>query len=181
MLKAIETVYKGYRFRSRLEARWAVFFDAAGIDYQYEPEGFELSCGRYLPDFYIPKWDCYIEVKGQPPTKIEIEKAGELASGSGKNVYIIGNQLDEWNDTHVLEPYRTDGLEGLPGCYSHNTISNLYECLTHKQVLGFYPSQNCNGEGAIHGYCLRGPILNKAYNAAKQARFEHGETPLVRY
>jgi hypothetical protein len=25
--KAIETHYKGYRFRSRLEARWAVFFD----------------------------------------------------------------------------------------------------------------------------------------------------------
>lgn len=27
-VKAIDTVYKGYRFRSRLEARWAVFFDA---------------------------------------------------------------------------------------------------------------------------------------------------------
>jgi hypothetical protein len=27
-IKAIETSYKGYRFRSRLEARWAVFFDA---------------------------------------------------------------------------------------------------------------------------------------------------------
>ena len=39
-IKAIETYYKGYRFRSRLEARWAVFFDAAGIKYEYEPEGF---------------------------------------------------------------------------------------------------------------------------------------------
>lgn len=28
-IKAIDTYYKGYRFRSRLEARWAVFFDAA--------------------------------------------------------------------------------------------------------------------------------------------------------
>jgi hypothetical protein len=27
-IKAIETRYKGYRFRSRLEARWSVFFDA---------------------------------------------------------------------------------------------------------------------------------------------------------
>lgn len=25
--QVIETEYKGYRFRSRLEARWAVFFD----------------------------------------------------------------------------------------------------------------------------------------------------------
>lgn len=30
-MKAIETRYKGYRFRSRLEARWAVFFDALGL------------------------------------------------------------------------------------------------------------------------------------------------------
>lgn len=26
-IKAIDTIYKGYKFRSRLEARWAVFFD----------------------------------------------------------------------------------------------------------------------------------------------------------
>ena len=29
--------------RSRLEARWAVFFDTAGIAWQYEPEGFDLT------------------------------------------------------------------------------------------------------------------------------------------
>ena len=54
MLKAIETFYNGYRFRSRLEARWAVFFDSAGIEYVYEPEGFKLDNGLcYLPDFLI--------------------------------------------------------------------------------------------------------------------------------
>lgn len=42
MAKAIQTVYKGYKFRSRLEARWAVFFDALGITWQYEKEGYEL-------------------------------------------------------------------------------------------------------------------------------------------
>ncbi len=69
-IKAIETEYNGYRFRSRLEARWAVFFDAAGIDYQYEPEGFELGIAcygdsdKYLPDFYLPGLDVYAEVKG---------------------------------------------------------------------------------------------------------------------
>ncbi len=54
MIKAIETEYKGYRFRSRLEARWAVFFDELGLRYEYEPEGFELSDGTwYLPDFRV--------------------------------------------------------------------------------------------------------------------------------
>ena len=54
MIKAIETKYKGYRFRSRLEARWAVFFDACGYNWEYEPEGFDLGDGiYYLPDFKI--------------------------------------------------------------------------------------------------------------------------------
>lgn len=30
-IKAIETEYDGHRFRSRLEARWAVFFNAVGL------------------------------------------------------------------------------------------------------------------------------------------------------
>src|SRR4051812_37226757 len=53
-LQAIETAYKGCRFRSRLEARWAVYFDALGWHREYEPEGFELGEGlRYLPDFLL--------------------------------------------------------------------------------------------------------------------------------
>ena len=62
--KPIETSYDGYRFRSRLEARWAVFFNAANIEYQYEPEGF-VGMNRipYLPDFYLPQFDIYCEVK----------------------------------------------------------------------------------------------------------------------
>jgi hypothetical protein len=50
-IRPIETFYRGYRFRSRLEARWAVFLDAAGIRWQYEVEGFDLSGVYYLPDF----------------------------------------------------------------------------------------------------------------------------------
>lgn len=64
MIKPIETVYNGYRFRSRLEARWAVFFDTLNISYQYEPEGFDLGDGvKYLPDFYLPEFDMYVEIK----------------------------------------------------------------------------------------------------------------------
>lgn len=64
-MKAIETHYNGYRFRSRLEARWAVFFDTLGIRYEYEPEGFELSDGTYyLPDFWLPDLHLWVEVKG---------------------------------------------------------------------------------------------------------------------
>jgi hypothetical protein len=43
MIKTIPTTYNGIKFRSRLEARWAVFFDSINIKYRYEFEGFELE------------------------------------------------------------------------------------------------------------------------------------------
>lgn len=80
-MKAIETSYKGYRFRSRTEARWAIFFDAVGISYQYEPEGFDLGeHGCYLPDFYIPSVNAWVEIKGIKPTEQEFELAYQLHS-----------------------------------------------------------------------------------------------------
>lgn len=65
-IKAIPTRYKGYHFRSRLEARWAVFFDAMGLKWEYEPEGFDLDGELYLPDFRVwtPQGEpCWYEVK----------------------------------------------------------------------------------------------------------------------
>lgn len=65
-ITAIETRYAGCRFRSRLEARWAVFFDHLGIEWEYEPQGLVTSGGkrRYLPDFYLPRVKAWVEVKG---------------------------------------------------------------------------------------------------------------------
>jgi len=66
-------------FRSRLEARWAVFFDALGEEWQYEVEGFELPSGRYLPDFYLPKRKTYVEVKPGPgPKPVYVYMAGRI-------------------------------------------------------------------------------------------------------
>ena len=54
-IKAIETEYDGHRFRSRLEARWAVFFNAVGLTYEYEIEGFEMdgTCLLYTSSVMI--------------------------------------------------------------------------------------------------------------------------------
>lgn len=53
-MKAIQTTFKGYKFRSRTEARWAIFFDSLGLQWEYEPEGFDLGNGvYYLPDFKV--------------------------------------------------------------------------------------------------------------------------------
>jgi hypothetical protein len=74
MIKAIETYYNGYRFRSRLEARRAVFLDTVGIHYQYEPEGFDLDGLWYLPDLYVPALKAWIEIKPELPTGVEADK-----------------------------------------------------------------------------------------------------------
>lgn len=47
------TKYAGITFRSRLEARWALFFDALDIGWEYEPETFVLPGGQYTPDFRL--------------------------------------------------------------------------------------------------------------------------------
>jgi hypothetical protein len=52
-IKAIETKAFGHRFRSRLEARWALFFEEMEMGWEYEPEGFEIDGICYLPDFRV--------------------------------------------------------------------------------------------------------------------------------
>lgn len=79
MIKAINTQYKGYNFRSRTEARWAVFLDALGFEWEYEREGFHLPSGPYLPDFYLTQYNTYLEVKGQKFTELERQKCKELS------------------------------------------------------------------------------------------------------
>lgn len=48
-IKAHPTLYHGTMFRSRLEARWAAFFDLAGWAYEYE--AFDLV--GWTPDFLV--------------------------------------------------------------------------------------------------------------------------------
>jgi hypothetical protein len=99
-LQAIETAYSGCRFRSRLEARWAVFFGVLGVRYHYEPQGFDLGgvLGAYLPDFWLPPQSGfrggYVEIKGAVPTDREWEKAWWLGLGAGQTVYVFAGGVE---------------------------------------------------------------------------------------
>ena len=59
--KGIPTTYNDVRFRSRLEAQWAAFFDLLGWRWEYEP--YDLN--GYIPDFILigAKQHTAIEVK----------------------------------------------------------------------------------------------------------------------
>lgn len=60
-ISAIPTRYNGVQFRSRLEARWAAFFDLVGWKWDYEP----IDLDGYIPDFIVtdPSRQFLVEVK----------------------------------------------------------------------------------------------------------------------
>ncbi len=104
MLKAIDTRYANHLFRSRLEARWAKYFDELCTSWEYEKEGFDLGDGLwYLPDFYLPEHRIYAEVKPKKFNYKESLKCKKLAILSGcKVIELIG--LPNTNPTNLYVP-----------------------------------------------------------------------------
>jgi hypothetical protein len=179
-IKAIETHYNGYRFRSRLEARWAVFFDTLNVRYEYEPEGFELLDGTwYLPDFWIADLRSFIDVKGQVSERIDLTK---IHSWRKQDAIIVLCGTPGNADIKQYCPNRID---------EHCAFSLCQDCgaliLVDRDVL---PDKDvaicwvCSSRGANdfqvfklggEGFIVPDPRIEAAYEAARSARFEHGE------
>lgn len=106
MTNAIETAAYGRLFRSRLEARFAVFFTHLDLEWQYEPEGYNLPSGYYLPDFLVnfSGEKLWIEIKQFNPNDIEKLKAQQLANLTKTKVCIHTYQdLVDWtNDSDSM-------------------------------------------------------------------------------
>jgi len=56
--------YKNICFRSTWELLYAKYLEKNKIKWQYEPKRFYLGDITYTPDFYLPKTNEYIEIKG---------------------------------------------------------------------------------------------------------------------
>ena len=67
-IAAIPTTYKGRLYRSRLEAKWAAFFDLCGWQAEYEP----YDLGAWSPDFLIKGQHAEILVEVKPVTEIDV-------------------------------------------------------------------------------------------------------------
>lgn len=83
-------VFDDVLYRSLTEGRTAVFFAYAKIAYQYEPSTFKLSNGReYTPDFYLPDYDTFVEVKpGDKFIRDQERFKADLLAAEGKNVWL---------------------------------------------------------------------------------------------
>jgi hypothetical protein len=260
-----------------LEARWAVFFDVAGIAWQYEPEGFDLTNVKvprkyepdlppeivnglrelghrpvrswnepddmrayaplwYLPDFYLPEQEYWVEVKPTFPTEREILLMRRLVMATGKDGYIFydattpSEQIDDREERlpwfagilrvgyermplswYYALPGRTQFLD--PNFAENDPYPNVHvsdsgyhwgQCprcgaleITLRGDARFmrcgclgYPDRYTwlhatweqtgdlvsSNRGPLYTYDL--PRLTRAYMAARQARFEHNESPV---
>jgi hypothetical protein len=189
VVTAIETKYKGYRFRSRLEARWAVFFESLGdIKWVYEDEGYKLSDSScYLPDFkisnrYPPEytetwsvgwvykaqiplgcWDfLFVEIKPAPPSDEEIKKLQAIAAlGKFPHAYFLCGTPGK-HTVYMVHP-EFGAVEGKNG-------SMFEELVAH--IMG---DAMALLDGGLTEFDKE--WISAAIKDATEARFEFGEVP----
>jgi hypothetical protein len=104
-IKAIATKFDGVQFRSRLEAKWAAFFNLMGWKWEYEP--FDLE--GWIPDFLLLKGDLFpwsnILVEIKPYTCLDdfkkngvmnkIKKAIKGTDYEKSNILLLGSTIIE--------------------------------------------------------------------------------------
>lgn len=95
-ISPIPTVYKGTSFSSRLEARWAVFFDLIGISWQYEPDTYDVGKTAYRPDFWLSNMPVFAEVKPTWPhfSGDPLEKCFQLSRATQEAVVLLDGPPD---------------------------------------------------------------------------------------
>jgi hypothetical protein len=160
--KAIQTSYAGCRFRSRLEARWAVALDQLGITWQYEAQGFHLPSGNYLPDFKVDgaAGPFFIEVKGPMPNAREFQVASEINLHVGPLIILQGDL-----------PRR--GGDGTAWMFVAAEQPDTYDwIMTDPEKALIYGSYQEHVDKAP----ARLPGWDAAVTAGRSARFEHGES-----
>jgi hypothetical protein len=174
-IKVIETKYRGYKFRSRMEARWAVFFDEIGVVWEYEKEGYDFNGIWYLPDFWIHDWDCFVEVKGDPAQLEDgLEKCRLLREMTGKICFVLYGTPDYDLYQMIFPGVEIDG-DVYYGIENPNKILQCRRCDGHWycQVdgLSWGPLANCNSTCTSDKSPYLSDQMSAAHDKAKSYRF----------
>jgi hypothetical protein len=200
LIQAIPTRYAGCHFRSRLEARWAVFFDALGIRWQYEPEGFVgWNEVFYLPDFHLTDLNVYVEVKGTDEALradgVKLASCIDYESTplSKAGLLILGNipRGDGWGYSHSFLNWRkgvqhrlahfTDvphlrmGPQPPFSDYVNVEETSAPDFPSHATTIAIEWDAPGFTDHAGHWTWPPHYEVNAAYVAARSARFEHGQ------
>lgn len=171
MIAPIDTRYQGYLFRSRTEARWAVFMDAMGVRWEYEKEGFKFDGKMYLPDFWLPHLKVFVEIKPgamrDDPNNPEYIRAHILQSLMAPTIPVHVIYGNPWPDEHAIEMNSGEGnpfalaecrkCGGLNFINADDSWGELHDCIGDSEKT---PMRD-------------GRKLMAAFAAARGARFEH--------
>lgn len=146
-MKALQSTYNGVTFRSRTEGRWAVFFEKVGLAWNYEPEGFSLLSGNYLPDFFLPELNLWFEVKPDKTDLSERARFEELCQASEKRGIIAYGPPVKWRENlqfynriewsgsmTLLEDRRDDGIFWLSGDSGAFSIGGFGQMTDHLKL-----------------------------------------------
>lgn len=188
-MKAIETRYAGCNFRSRLEARWALFFDALDIPWHYEQQGYEWECDHkyccrfmqgkklhYLPDFWLPTINTWFEVKGertdeeaQLHTCFAEEYTAKISS-KARHITAIGDI------PRTAEPYAHKNMDGM---WLNGVMDEQYfwcqcnHCGKYGIEFGGRAGRICQHTNNDEDYTKDNTKISRALEIARSARFSN--------
>lgn len=151
------TWYNNYYFRSKLEAKWAVFFDRLKIKWVYEPEPFTCADGsQYTPDFFLPEvylrdsLGVYLEIKPDGFSDSLYYRRIKSSLNNGNLVVLFGDPItatveaqdSAYNGNLQLQPWEDQPMVFM-FCDSCRTAKiefdegNYYYCPKCKQAVAY--------------------------------------------
>lgn len=164
-IAAIPTTYRDINFRSRLEARWAAFFDEIGWQYTYEP----FDAEGYIPDFLI---------HGEWPLLVEVKPAVTLADYQAPINKMIEGVYHDWQHDVLIVgadplPKRFSGLAVGDNHPFAGLLGDRYtECSEHRRFC-ISDQDTCKQEPVWHfdagnwfccEICKEAAVYNAQYN-----------------
>jgi hypothetical protein len=186
-LTPIPTWYANRLFRSRLEARWAVFFDQLGISWEYEPQGYLVDGRPYLPDFLLDG-KTWAEVKGAE-AELDIGMLGRFVCADRRDLLILGpipqpDPQGEWCWTRLAAHFAGTIAPDASG--AERVVSTEYEWAEDLVSFHRWLDKHRPWHHDVSGWTQStrtqpfldtdyAPSASGAYRAACAARFEHGE------
>jgi hypothetical protein len=81
----------GYEVLSSYERKFSDGLYSRGIKHNYEPQRFYFGNYSYLPDYYIPELDLWIEIKGYITSKNIIQH--RMFIKTGHNLIVLGGEF----------------------------------------------------------------------------------------
>lgn len=199
MIKAIPTFYGGYKFRSRLEARYAKLFNSLRLKWYFEMQGYESADGNiyYLPDFTLlnvrgglqQNFHEGIVIEAKPSIRrLGVPECEKLALLSQSKPVFVATQDFEFFAPSVttkgqifefrqVQFYQcADGTISLDYPFNHSPLVSF--CLHYHQQ-EIIDDDDYNGileDARLASLCCKPLDISTGITAARSARFEFGES-----